>query len=180
MDHIVSTNGHYLTREQSDRLCYFDIDITDVGKFKFRKLGRPEWEAFWPLLPPAADDWPTITPITGEAGSAGRTASVEANRASAQARRQAEFEWLRQQPDDEQVRYQARRNDIAFRTIAACLLLPTYTVAQARALGDVADVLYLAIMTKSGLYKEPTTESTAPPPGDEQQPVAVEATADAG
>ena len=172
MDHIASTNG-YLTREQSDKQCYSAIAITGLGKVHFRKLGRPEWEAFWPLLPPAADDWPAITPIEGE--GAEREASVAANRASAAARRQAEFNWLRAQPDDEQALYQARRNDIAFRTIAACALAPTYTVAQARALGDWADVLYLAIMTFSGLYKEPTP---APPPAADA-PAAVEATADA-
>lgn len=173
MNHVVngSTNG-YLTREQSDQLCHFDIDIEDLGKVKFRKLGRAEWQAFWPMLPPAADDWPTITEITGE-GEA-RTASIAAREASTAARRQAEFEWLRTQPDDEQARYQARRNDIAFRTIAACCLVPTFTMTQARALGDWADVLYLAIMTKSGLYKEPTT---APPPVEEQ--LAVKAAADA-
>ena len=116
-----TTNG-YLTREQSDKKCYSSIDITGLGVVQFRKLGRPEWEAFWPLLPPAADAWPTITPITGE--GAEREASVAANKASTAARRQAEFEWLRAQSDDEQARYQARRNDIAFRTIAACALAP--------------------------------------------------------
>ena len=156
MDHIVSTNG-YLTREQSDKKCYSSIDITGLGPIHFRKLGRPEWESFWPLLPPAADDWPRIE---GEDGSPERTAS-------AAARRKAEFEWVRAQPDDEQVRYQARRNDIAFRTIAACCLFPTYTVAQARALGDWADVLYLAIMTFSGLYKEPAPAPTAEPEATE-------------
>ena len=161
MNHA-STNG-FLTREQSDQLCYSSVDITGFGKVHFRKLGRAEWETFWPLVPPAADDWPMID---GEEGS-------EQRAASAAARRKAEFEWLRRQPDDEQVRYQARRNDIAFRTIAACATLPTYTLESARALGDWADVLYLAIMTFSGLYKEPTS---APPPTD----VVAEATADAG
>lgn len=155
-----STNG-YLTREQSDKLCYFDIDLEGFGKVKFRKLSRAEWETFLPLLPPAADDWPKILEEgdTPEAQEASRLAS-------ATARRKAEFEWLRREPDDEQVRYQARRNDIAFRTIASCCLFPTYTVAQARALGDDADALYLAIMTKSGLYKEPVQESKAPPQDD--------------
>lgn len=153
-----STNG-YLTREQSDGKCYSSIDITGLGPIHFRKLGRPEWEAFWPLLPPAADAWPTIE---GEG---------EARAASAAARRQAEFNWLRAQPDDEQARYQARRNDIAFRTIAACALFPTYTVAQARALGDWADVLYLAIMTFSGLYKEPVPE--AAPAAEVEAPAVV-------
>jgi hypothetical protein len=167
MDHTTSTNG-YLTREQSDKKCYSSIDITGLGLMHFRKLGRPEWESFWPLLPPAADDWPTIIPIEGEGDA--RAASIEANKTSAAARRLAEFNWLRAQPDDEQVRYQARRNDIAFRTIAACCLVPTYTVAQARALGDWADVLYLAIMTFSGLYKEP---EPAPTPAEVEVPAVV-------
>lgn len=160
-----STNG-YLTREQSDRLCHFDIDVEGFGKVQFRKLGRAEWETFWPLLPPAVDAWPKILDADEtEAQQAAREASIEA-------RRLAEFAWLSAQPDHEQVRYQGRRNDIALRTVAACLLVPTYTVEQARGLGDWADVLYLAIMTKSGLYKAPPT---AKPPA--AQPAAVEASA---
>lgn len=154
-------NGHYLTREQSDALCYFDFTLDGLGTVRFRKLSRAEWEAFWPLLPPAADDWPRITEEGDSQETRDRTRAE-----SAAARRKAEYEWLRTQPDDEQVRYQARRNDIQFRTIAACLITPTYTVEQARALGDAGDTLYLDIMTKSGLYKEPA-------------PAAVPATVDA-
>ena len=161
-----TTNG-YLTREQSDKLCYFDIDVDGFGKVRFRKLGRPEWEAFWPLLPPAADLWPQIVPLPKDP----TPEQLKEWQASTAARRQAEFEWLRAQPDDEQARYQARRNDIAFRTIAACMILPTYTMAQARALGDDADTLYLAIMTKSKLYKEPA--SAASPAAEVEAPAVV-------
>ena len=136
---------------------------------KFRKLGRAEWESFWPLLPPEADSWPALE---GDEGSPARNASILA-------RRRAEFAWLRALPDDEQVRYQGRRNDIAFRTIAACCLQPTFTVAQARALGDDADVLYLAIMTRSGLYKEPPVPTAPPPTAEEPSSVVAAAPADA-
>lgn len=152
MNQIVSPNG-YLTREQSDRLCYFDAEIAGLGTVKIRKIGEDEWRAFMPLLPPVADDWPTVTEISGE--GAAREASLAAHQASVVVRQTAEFEWLRREPDEEQVRYQGRRNDIAFRTIAACALAPTYTVAQARALGNLAVPLYVAIMRKSGLVTAP-------------------------
>lgn len=159
----------YLTREESDALCYFDLDVTGFGKVRFRKLGRPEWESFWPLLPPAADEWPKPPALGPDATEVEKTSRDE----TITARRLAEFNWLRTQDDEDQIRYQARRNDIAFRTIAACLIAPTYTMAQARALGDHADVLYLAIMTKSQLYKEPEAAPSTPA----AQPA--EATADA-
>ena len=167
MNHA-STNG-FLTREQSDQLCYSSIDITGFGKVHFRKLGRDEWETFWPLVPPAADEWPVIVPLPDDPTEEQRAA----HSASAAARRKAEFEWLRREPDEVQVRYQGRRNDVVFRTIVACATQPTYAMEGARALGDWGAVLYLAIMTFSGLYKEP---SQAPPAVSE----AAEATADAG
>jgi hypothetical protein len=156
-----STNGHsYLTKEKFLQLSTFEIDLLDLGIVKFRKIGRAEYEAFWPLLPEAADDWPQILPVLRDE----TREQTDARDESRVARRQAEAAWLRAQPDAEQVRWRTRANDVGFRTIAACCKQPTFTVDDARALGDAAEVLFAAILTKSGLITEPIP---APAPASE-------------
>lgn len=168
-----STNG-YLTREQFLKLSTFDVELPGLGKVKCRKIGAAEYEALWPLPPEASTAWPKIEgdPLTEE----GRK-QLEATR---QSRRDAETAWLRQQPQAQQLQWRATATEVTFRLIAACAKSPAFTVEDARALGDAADVLAAEILIKSGLYKEPSKdkESSPPPPAGAAEP-AVEAVAGA-
>lgn len=165
-----STANGFLTRERFEALTTFMIDLDGLGKVKFRKIGRAEYEALWPLPPAAADDWPGVPPAP-DPESPGVEAALAARDEARKARRLAEATWLRAQSDDEQVRWRTRVNDVAFRVIAACTKGPVFTVEEARQLGDAAEILFAAILTKSGLIQE----TAAPPPAA----VAAEATAGA-
>jgi hypothetical protein len=165
-----SING-FLTRERFEALTTFTLDLEGLGTVRFRKIGRAEYEALWPLLPAAADEWPGI-PAAPDPQSPTLEADLTARDEARKARRLAEATWLRAQSDDEQVHWRTRINDVAFRVIAACTKAPGFTVAEARQLGDAAEILFSAILTKSGLIEG--TPAASPPAA-----VAVEAPAGA-
>lgn len=161
-----STNG-YLTKEQFLKLTTYDTELEGLGKVKFRKIGSAEFEALWPVPPAAADGWPKIVRPADPARPTAEEA--EAVVASRRARREAEADWLRTLPDAEQIRWRSGANDVRFRVIAAACKLPTFTVEEARALGDDAEFLYAAILMKSGLLTpdpQPAPSAEAPTAAD--------------
>lgn len=157
----VQPNG-FLTREKFEALTTGSVELDGLGAIRFRKIGSAEYEALWPVPPAIADTWPKVE-ATGDAPEE-RRRTLEARR---QARRQAEADWLRTLPVDEQIRWRSAANDVCFRVIAACARTPKFSIDDARALGDQAELVFAAILTFSGLYKEAPKEPAVPPPAAE-------------
>ena len=116
---------------------------------RVRKIGRAEYLALLPVLPPGSESW------------------------LAEEWPEKEGAWIATLPFAQLEQRRAQARDVLYRVAVTACVQPTLTLEQARHLGDDAAELAAEVLKFSGLIKPvPVVEEAAPVVVEEAEPVA--------